>query len=209
MASTTTRRVSRPPSEHKRIEQPNLDTSDEAPLLQKAKTQMLLLFDELPEWAKHNEHLRSGWRPESNSYSECIRSMCYVHNETGNIYSHLLAAVWMALLGSWWAFYARDHYPAAGPDDAAVFFLFFLGGTVCFLLSTTYHVFNSHSHATHNSCLKLDYLGIFTVISGCFPAGLWYTFPCASREVRFTWITVSTLRQILCGLWTPDEKKPK
>lgn len=197
MASNLRQRVSQPPTGPNGAEQPNDDTSNEATLLQKAKTRVLLLFDELPAWAQDNEHIHSGWRSESNSYSECIKSMCYIHNETGNIYSHLLAAVWMVLLGSWWSSYANDHYPATSSDDAIVFFLFFLGGTVCYLLSTAYHVFSNHSHATNLFCLKLDFLGILTVTAGCFPPGLWYTFPCASRQVKFTWIAVSILS---CGL---------
>lgn len=194
-------RVSQRPAEPNGTEQLNTNTSDEASLLQKAKTRVLLLFDELPEWAKDNEHILTGWRPETNSYLECVKSMCYVHNETGNIYSHFLAAVWMVLLGSWWSFYARDHYPATSSDDVIVFFLFFLGGTVCYLLSTAYHVFSNHSHATHLFCLKLDFLGILTVTAGCFPPGR-YTFPCASRQVKFTWITVSCLDQ----LWSSGAK---
>jgi hypothetical protein len=35
--------------------EPNPNISDDSTLLQKAKTRVLLLFDELPEWAKDNE----------------------------------------------------------------------------------------------------------------------------------------------------------
>jgi adiponectin receptor len=116
--------------------------------------------------------------------------MGYIHNEAGNIYTHLFAAIWMVVLGSWWSVYANERYPTTNSDDAIVFFLFFLGATACYLLSTAYHVFSNHSHATHLFCLKLDFLGILTVTAGCFPPGLWYTFPCASRQVKFTWIAV-------------------
>ena len=174
-------------------ERPKSGIPNDAGILQKAKTRVLLLFDELPEWAKDNEHIHSGWRPETNSYRECIKSMAYIHNETGNIYTHLFAAIWMIMLGSWWRRYANERYPATDFDDGIVFFLFFLGGTVCYLLSTTYHILSNHSHATQLFCLKLDFLGILTVTAGCFPPGLWYTFPCASREVKIAWITVSYL----------------
>ncbi|KAH0600068.1 hypothetical protein MHUMG1_01064 [Metarhizium humberi] len=40
---------------------------------------LLLLFDELPEWAKDNEYIRSGWRPETNSYWECIKAWDTIH----------------------------------------------------------------------------------------------------------------------------------
>ena len=163
---------------------------DNMPLLQAAKERFLLLFDELPEWAKDNEYILSGWRPETNSYWESVKSMGYIHNETGNIYTHLFAAFWMVGLGSWWSVYANERYIDTGLDDGIIFFLFFLGGTVCYLLSTTYHVLSNHSHATHLFCLELDFLGILTITAGCFPPGLWYSFPCVSRQNKFTWIAV-------------------
>ncbi|CAG8971700.1 hypothetical protein HYALB_00003168 [Hymenoscyphus albidus] len=165
--------------------------SAESSPLQKVKTEVLLLFHELPDWAKDNEFIHSGFRPETNSYWKSLKSMGYIHNETGNIYTHFFAALWMFILGSWWSGYAKERYPITTFDDTIVFFLFFLGGAICFLLSTAYHVFSNHSHATHLFCLKLDFLGILVVTAGCFPPGLWYTFPCAPRQTKFTWIAVS------------------
>ena len=98
--------------------------------------------------------------------------------------------MWMIVLGTWWGVHMKTQYPASSSDDELVFFLFFFGGRVCYLLSTTYHVLSNHSHSTHLFCLKLDFVGILTVTAGCFPPGLWYTFPCASRKVKFAWITV-------------------
>ncbi|KAK8108949.1 hypothetical protein PG984_014750 [Apiospora sp. TS-2023a] len=158
-------------------ELPNLASPENATLLlQKAKARVLLLFDELPVWAKGNDLILSGWRPETNSYWECIKSMGYVHNETANIYSHLFAAIWMVVLGSWWAMHAKEQYPATGFDDGFIFFCSSWG--------------EPHSHATHVFCLKLDFLGILVVTAGCFPPGLWYTFPCASRQMKLNWIAV-------------------
>jgi adiponectin receptor len=125
--------------------------------------------------------------------------MTYIKNEMGNIYTHFLAALWMVVVGSWWSRYANKWYPATNSDDAIVFFLFFLGGIVCYLLSTAYHVFSNHSHATHLFCLKLDFLGILIVTARCFPPGLWYTFPYASREIEFSWIAVSVVFAFVSG----------
>ncbi|CAG8955493.1 hypothetical protein HYFRA_00010360 [Hymenoscyphus fraxineus] len=168
--------------------------------LQKVKAEVLLLFHELPDWAKDNEFIHSGFRPETNSYWKSLKSMGYIHNETGNIYTHFFAALWMVILGSWWSGYAKERYPITTFDDTIVFFLFFLGGAICFLLSTAYHVFSNHSHATHLFCLKLDFLGILVVTAGCFPPGLWYTFPCASRQTKFTWIAFDLAAQCCAGL---------
>ncbi|PQE21298.1 hypothetical protein CJF32_00006422 [Rutstroemia sp. NJR-2017a WRK4] len=192
--------------------EPNPNISDSSTLLQKAKTRVLLLFDELPEWAQDNEHIHSGWRPQTNSYWECLKSMAYVHNESGNIYTHFFAAVWMVVLGSWWSGYANEWYPATGADDAVIFSLFFAGGIICFLLSTAYHLFSNHSHTTHLFCLKLDFMGILTVIAGCFPPGVWYVFPCAERTVKIMWIALNlTLLSLasLLALFSQTFQAPK
>ena len=150
----------------------------------------LLKWEELPAWAKDNEFIHTGFRPYTNSYRDCFRSCSYLHNETGNIYTHLLATLWMILLPIIYYPYAKEHYPKANGDDWTVFALFFLGGALCFGLSTAYHTVANHSQAVHDVYHRLDLLGISTVTAGCFPPGVWYTFPCTAREVKMFWISV-------------------
>ena len=150
----------------------------------------LLKYDDLPAWAKDNSYIHSHFRPSTHSYKDCLQSCFDIHNETGNIYTHLLATLWMIFLPIFLYPYAKEHYPSANIDDWIVLGLFFLGGALCFGLSTVYHVFSSHSHAVHDVYLRLDLLGISTVTAGCFPPGVWYTFPCAARETRIFWIGV-------------------
>lgn len=97
--------------------------------------------------------------------------------------------------------YAKEHYPKANADDWVVLGLFFLGGAICFGLSTIYHAVCNHSHAVHNVYLRLHLLGISTVTAGCFPPGVWYTFPCASRETKMFWIGVRSSLQV--SIWEP------
>jgi hypothetical protein len=150
----------------------------------------LLRWDDLPAWAKDNEYIHTGFRPFTRSYLECFMSCFYIHNETGNIYSHLLATLWMIALPVMYYTYAKEHYPEANIDDWIVFGLFFLGGALCFGLSTAYHVVSNHSHAVHDVYLRLDLLGISTVTAGCFPPGVWYTLACVSRNTKIFWIIV-------------------
>lgn len=151
---------------------------------------LLLSIDFQPEWYKDNEYIHTGYRPVTNSYLGSLRSFLYIHNETGNIYSHLLAALWMLLLPLIYYPYAKEHYSTANSDDWLVFGLFFLGGFLCYTCSVAYHVFSNHSHAVHDVCLRVDLFGITTVTAGCFPPGMWYTFPCMDRKTRIWWISV-------------------
>ena len=170
-------------------EKKNIVTEEE-PLLQKVTDKLLVHWSDLPEWSQDNEHIRSGFRSTSNSYWTSFQSCCYVHNETGNIYSHLLATLWMIALPIRLYPHAKEHYPNADAEDWTVFGLFFLGGASCFALSTIYHILANHSHATHDFCHQLDLLGIIVVTAGCFPPGIWYSFPCVVRKIKVFWIGV-------------------
>ena len=150
----------------------------------------LISWDKLPDWAKDNQYTHTGYRKISFSYLESFRSCFSVHNETGNIYSHLLAMLWMILLPIVFYPYAKEHYSSADGDDWTVFGLYFLGGALCFGLSTSYHILSNHSHEVHDVWLRLDLFGISTVTAGCFPPGMWYTFPCADRSTKMFWISV-------------------
>lgn len=150
----------------------------------------LLTWTQLPEWAKDNEYIQTAYRPISNSYRACLISILHLHNETGNINSHLLATAWMLAVPVYLRPLALSHYPAASADDGVIFGLFFLGGAICFSLSTAHHLVSSHSHAVHNVYHRLDLLGISAVTAGCFPPGMWYTFPCLARNTKIFWISV-------------------
>ena len=150
----------------------------------------LLTWDELPSWSRDNSYIKTGYGTPSNSYISSFRSCFNIHNETGNIYTHFLATLWMMVLPIFFYPYAKRHYPDANADDWIIFGLFFLGGTLCFSLSTAYHVLASHSRAVHDIFHRLDLFGISAVTAGCFPPGMWYTFPCETRSRRIFWICV-------------------
>ena len=52
-------------------------------------------YNAMPKWLLDNKFLLTGYRPELHSVRRVIQSLFYIHNETGNIYSHGLGAlVW-------------------------------------------------------------------------------------------------------------------
>ncbi|KAM3426993.1 hypothetical protein NHJ13734_009165 [Beauveria thailandica] len=76
----------------------------------------LLSFDEMPEWFQHdnNKWILHGYRPISGSARASFRSWCHLHNETVNIYSHLIPAI-VFLLGEWFILqYLASKYPKIG-----------------------------------------------------------------------------------------------
>lgn len=53
----------------------------------------LLTWEEIQEWSRDNEFIRTGCRPEKPDYKDIFLSLTYMHNETCNIYTHLIGAI--------------------------------------------------------------------------------------------------------------------
>ncbi|KAJ5449546.1 hemolysin-III family protein [Penicillium daleae] len=90
--------------------------SDTASKAHKAGRPVLLLVYEMPEWfrLKSNKWILHGYRPISGSARASFCSWSYIHNESVNLYSHLIPAV-LFLLGEWYiqrylaSRYSRGH----------------------------------------------------------------------------------------------------
>ena len=55
--------------------------------------QYLVNFDKAPEFMQDNPFIVTGYRKLTYSYRKTFQSLLYLHNETGNIYSHGLGAI--------------------------------------------------------------------------------------------------------------------
>lgn len=125
----------------------------------KAKTTLTVLWNDLPSWQQDNQHIHSGYRPASNSYSKSFASLTHLHNESVNIYTHLIGAL-LALLAGLYTYSAlRPRYEQATQQDVLVFLCFFGGAVACLGMSATYHTISNHSERVAGLGNKLDYLG--------------------------------------------------
>src|SRR6185312_7400862 len=57
----------------------------------------LLPYDSLPSWLKDNPYIAHGYRVEIGWKNSC-QSICHLHNETLNIWTHFLAFLFMLIL---------------------------------------------------------------------------------------------------------------
>ncbi|KAK3990991.1 hemolysin-III related-domain-containing protein [Cladorrhinum sp. PSN332] len=160
------------PSNH-----PHIDSAKET-LANAASTIKHVLYHDLPEWRQDNAYIISGYRPTSNSFSLSFSSLLYLHNETINIWSHLLGAVLFTICGFSLHSLIRPRYAFASSADIVVFSCFFLGAFLCLGMSATYHAISNHSHEVARWGNKLDYTGIVFLIVGSYVPALWYGFFC-------------------------------
>lgn len=140
------------------------------------KKKLTVLWNDLPSWQQDNHYIRSGYRPASNSYVKSAKSLGYIHNETVNIYTHLIGAILALISGTVVYSMFKPRYETATTEDVFVFSCFFLGAIACLGMSATYHTISNHSHEVNIFGNKLDYLGIVFLIWGSFIPILYYGF---------------------------------
>ena len=55
-------------------------------------------FEDIPKYFQHNEYIKKGYRLNCNSVLKAFKSIFFLHNETVNIWSHLLGAIFFIFL---------------------------------------------------------------------------------------------------------------
>ncbi|KAI8827154.1 putative hemolysin-III channel protein Izh2 [Fimicolochytrium jonesii] len=168
---------------------------EEESLVKVAKKMVKTLhFNELLPWQQDDYYIHTGYRPLQDSYIGCIRTLSYIHNETGNIFSHKLGALLFAA-----AFYFTFTYNILGETvkvarwgDYAAFGVFLLSAVVCFSLSAWFHTVICHSQRVCILFNKIDYFGIVVLICGSTYPSLYWGFSC-HPHFRVVYCTMTTI----------------
>ena len=155
---------------------------------------VLLSFNEMPEWFRResNQWILHGYRPISGSAHASFCSWLYIHNESVNIYSHLISAVFF-LIGEWYIQqYLASRYSAGVTSaDSIAFSIYMLTAVTCLSLSATYHTLMNHSQHVGHLCLRLDMLGVVIFILGDLVLGIYMVFWCEPLLRNIYWSMVS------------------
>jgi adiponectin receptor len=153
----------------------------------------LLGWDDLPSWRRDNAYILSGYRADRNSYASSAKSVFRIHNETVNIWSHLLGAL-ISIAGAVYLYWViKPRHESATGQDVAVFACFFAGAVICLGMSATYHALLDHSEDVAKWGNKLDYTGIVALIVGSYAPALYYGFYCQPRLMTMYMFLVSHL----------------
>ncbi|KAK8012086.1 cytochrome P450 [Apiospora arundinis] len=65
----------------------------------KAKVRTVM-WQEVPEWYVDNHYILSGYRLAKADYLEIFTSLTFLHNETCNVYTHLVGALLLPLIAT-------------------------------------------------------------------------------------------------------------
>ncbi|KAI9883783.1 MAG: galactokinase [Watsoniomyces obsoletus] len=167
-------------------------------LEEKVEHALLLLWDDLPDWQRDNHYIQSGYRRASNSFFTSLRSLTYLHNESVNIWTHLLGAITSVSAGVALFYVLAPRYETASHADVLAFSCFFVGAAGCLGMSATYHAISNHSPLVASLGNKLDYVGIVLLIWGSFVASIYYGFG-SHPHLRMTYWTMISVLGLGCA----------
>ncbi|KJE92263.1 hypothetical protein CAOG_03266 [Capsaspora owczarzaki ATCC 30864] len=145
-----------------------------AKMMSELRFKPLCRCHEVPQFLRQN-FIERGYRGEISDTRAILLSLFRLHNETFNVWTHLVATIGVVALGIYTILYYSS---IATLDQLIAFSLFFLSAGACFLLSSIYHLFSCHSFAVYRKVIVLDYMGVFTLILGSFLSGLHFSFHC-------------------------------
>jgi len=157
---------------------------------QKTKKAVTVLWNEIPTWMRDNHYITSGYRPQSDSYRSSFGSIGSIHNESVNIWIHLIGAV-LAITAALTMYTSlRPRYQHATSEDVMVFGCFFLSAFACLGMSATFHTILNHSQTVAKFGQRLDHIGIVVLIWGSFIPSIYYGFSAEPALVRVYWAMV-------------------
>ncbi|KAK3072297.1 hypothetical protein LTR53_007073 [Teratosphaeriaceae sp. CCFEE 6253] len=160
---------------------------------EKVEQVLTLLLKDVPKWLQDSEYIHSGYRHPSNSYRQSFASLGSLHNETINIWTHLVGAVLAGATGVAMYTHILPRYDMATREDVQVFACYFLGAFTCLGMSATFHAISNHSEVVAKFGNRLDYMGIICLIWGSFIPSIYYGFSAEPRLIALYWTMITTI----------------
>ena len=154
---------------------------------------------ETPEWLRE-PFIKSGYREAYSTAWQCVQSLCYLHNQSFNIWSHLITSLYfMVRFGM--IFSASNHSlldPLYLPLVSGA-----LGTIVVYSTSAIAHLFSCISKRAYKTGFYLDYAAISLYTFTSSQAMFFYT-----RPINTNWLIFQSpylylcIAALLCGLAT-------
>ncbi|KAK9458622.1 hemolysin-III related-domain-containing protein [Lipomyces oligophaga] len=178
-------------------------------LAKSARLGRWLHYHELPVPWRENPNIRRGYRFYS-SYAQCTLSMFKVHNETCNIWTHLLGfvlvlSIALHFLPQW------EKYETLTLYDKLVVGVFLFAALKCLFSSVLWHTYNAIGILTHKkrwACV--DYSGI-SILIACSILTTQYTSFYCQPATRVLYMSVTAMLGVvgLIMAWTPSFDQPQ
>jgi adiponectin receptor len=136
------------------------------------KSLSLQSWEHVPDWQKDNKFICSGYRTNM-TILDSFWSIFAIHNETGNIWTHLLAAILFVGIGIYDQIYTLTNSALA---DRILFAAFCTCASICYFTSAIFHTFLGTNEKIVILFARLDYTGIILFIYSAFATIVYYNF---------------------------------
>ncbi|KAI1325448.1 adiponectin receptor protein 1 [Xylariaceae sp. FL0255] len=146
----------------------------------------LLTWKEIMPWQRDNEFILTSYRVASFSYAKSIWSAFRIHNETANIWSHCLGAIWFLFSLMQYVEFKRILAVNDNQDSLAI---------VLYYMSVVMHKFGN----------ELDHLGIVLVMWGTGISGTHFAFH-KDEYLRRLYAALLTATGLGCAVFTLQAK---
>ncbi|CAF1361161.1 unnamed protein product [Adineta ricciae] len=100
--------------------------------------------------------IRRGYRSIHKPWSYYWKSLFHKHNETINVWSHLLGIMYMFYL----SYYYHQRLNFFGNSHSWPFAVSLATATIMFMCSAFAHLLHSKSDSIHRTCFAIDYVGV-------------------------------------------------
>lgn len=159
--------------------------------------------NELESWAKSSikgsssEFVLSGYR-STKSWWECTNSVFRIHNETINIWTHLMGAlIWILMMD---AADAMLRYNKVEDVTMSVLKLCFIMCIAMPVFSTTYHTYKCVNERLYNILLSLDIAGIHLLMFARTMTEAFVVFYC-DRAIWLNLVMICSVPALALGVY--------
>ncbi|EME27573.1 uncharacterized protein Gasu_48680 [Galdieria sulphuraria] len=117
--------------------------------------------------------IKKGYRKPSENIWQILTSLVQIHNETGNVWTHLLSGGLFLLLVPY-TYHSLSEYDK---KDVLCMLVFVLSASFCFFGSATYHLFIC-TRKWHYTLRHIDHSGIISMVCASYLPALNRGFKC-------------------------------
>jgi len=138
-------------------------------------------FEETPDFLRNNPFIKTHYR-KYFSFKMCLKSIFKLHNETVNIWTHLLPIFAFFVLIFYTIYVVvGQHNTGANAQNILdmIIIIIYLGMAInCFFCSTMYHTVNCHSKKIWTIALRCDVSAISGLIGSSILPALYFNLYC-------------------------------
>ena len=153
----------------------------------------------MPDYLKeaYGPYITGGYRSEL-CFKAAILTLFTIHNESGNIWSHLIGFFLILAFGVQFIFTGVAGVPSQDLAPRWPHIVYIIGALYVLAVSTFAHLLCCLGRRAYNLVWKFDYTAIAVVMWSMYVPWCWYIFACNKECIKAIYIAVSGIMALSC-----------